>query len=257
MPYINYQQIINHLNINAGDKLFVSSDIKALMFSCYQNGEAFDGNLFIESIIDKLGDNGTLVFPTYNWDFCKGVAFDYYKTKSQVGALTNVALKRTDFKRTNHPIYSFAVWGKDKAYLCSMNNISSFGGDSPFAYFYNNYFKNLFIAVDYHSSMTFAHHCEEKVGVPYRFLKDFTSHYIDDHGTKNERTYSMYVRPLDKKVEPLGNPMHEIFLQNNVVKTYEINEILYNLLDMRGAYDLVECDIIHNKSRNIAIYEGQ
>jgi len=260
MPYVSYERIIDELDINKGDNLFVSSDITNLMLSCHMNNETFDGNSFIQSITDKLGSEGTLVFPTFNWGFCKGVCFDYHKTKSKVGVLTNIALKHHGFKRTKHPIYSFAVWGRLQTAFCNLNNISSFGTDSPFSYFYDNYFKNLFIDIYYAYSTTFTHHCEEKVGVSYRFLKSFTADYVDESGVKNERTYSMYVRRLDLNVENQARPGHDIhdaYLRNNAVQDFIVNDILFRVLDMRKAYKLVEFDIKNNKSRSIATYDGQ
>ena len=44
--------------------------------------------------------------------FCEGKDFDYKKTQSKCGLLSNIALKRDDFLRTKNPIYSFAVTGK-------------------------------------------------------------------------------------------------------------------------------------------------
>ena len=240
------------------DTIFVSSDISMLVYYFYKKSIKFNPNILIDVLIEKVGTNGTLIFPTYNWDFCQGIAFDYNNTISKVGSLTNVALKRDDFKRTKHPIYSFAVYGKDKDYLCSLENKSSFGMDSPFNYFYKNNAKNLFINVDYQSSATFIHNVEEKIGVEYRYLKDFTADYIDESNNKSERTYSMYVRYLDKDVITTINPMHDIFIKNECI--YEIwykKNIYLRLLDMKKAYDLVELDILKNNARNIVKYDGQ
>ncbi|MCL1874652.1 MAG: AAC(3) family N-acetyltransferase [Synergistaceae bacterium] len=257
MSYTSYLNIADNIGIVKNDRIFVSSDAVRLSFLCYSHGEVFNANQFIDSIIKVIGDNGTLVFPTFNWGFCRGDAFDYCKTASKAGSLTNTALKRKDFKRTKHPIYSFAVWGNDTEALCSLNNKSSFGDDSPFAFFYKHGYKNLFIDVDYKNSATFVHYCEEKAGVSYRFLKDFSANYVDENGVCELRTYSMYVRPLDTEVTVTINPMHEVFLANNAVQEFTVNNIPFSLLDMRKAYDLVDLDIINNKSRNIATYDGQ
>ena len=64
--------------------------------------------------------------------------FDYKKTPSNCGSLSNIALQRSDFKRTKHPIHSFAVFGKHKNYLCNLENKSSWGEDSPFKFLYKN-----------------------------------------------------------------------------------------------------------------------
>ena len=53
------------------------------------------------------------------------------------------ALKRDDFKRTKHPIYSFAVWSADQELLCNMDNKDAFGDDSLFQYMVDKNVKNI------------------------------------------------------------------------------------------------------------------
>jgi aminoglycoside 3-N-acetyltransferase len=112
------------------------------------------------------------------------------------------------------------------------------------------------IDVDYKKSATYVHYVEEKVGVEYRFMKDFTAGYIDSDGVFSNRTYSMYVRHLDKEVDVTINPMHEIFAANGAVAESEYNGREIRLIDMRKAYDLVEQYIVENSSRRITKYWG-
>ena len=90
--YISYKDIISHIDIEEGDIVNVSSDVLKLICVCRENNEAFDSNAFIDTIIKKIGNTGTLLFPTYYWRFCKGDTFDYRNTLSQTGGLSNVAL---------------------------------------------------------------------------------------------------------------------------------------------------------------------
>jgi aminoglycoside 3-N-acetyltransferase len=243
--YISYERIVDYLDINEGDVLLVGSDITLLGLSAYYKGEQFVPNRFIDSIIRKIGQNGTLLFPTYNWGFCKGETFDYKNTVSRTGSLSNAALKRKDFVRTKHPIYSFAVWGRDKEKLYNMNNISSFGSDSPFAYLKENDAKMLIIGVSYQNSFTFMHHVEEMEEAPYRYLKNFTGKYIDEKGEESVRTYSMFVRDLELGVITrfdLENEMKE----NGVAKHYTINNIEIINVDLKKAYTVIKNDIINN-----------
>ena len=118
--YFSYLDIISQLDIRKNDIILVSSDILKLLIVSRENHEIFDSNKFIDTIINKIGDGGTLLFPAYNWDFCKGISFDYFNSKSQSGSLGNISLKRKDFKRSKNPIYSFSVFGNDKEHICSM-----------------------------------------------------------------------------------------------------------------------------------------
>lgn len=256
--YVQLKDIADKLDIGKGDTLLVSSDLKRLLFQCLSHGDSTDPNVFLESLMEAVGTEGTILLPSFNWDFCKGVTFDYRRTPGRTGSLGKTALKREDFVRTKHPIYSFAVWGKDADRLYEMENRDSFGQDSPFAYLREVQAKNLFIDVSYQDSFTFAHYVEEWEGrVPYRYVKDFTAGYIDRQGTEEERTYSMFVRDLEMNVQVTINPMEEQFVQAGAVHAYEINGVDFRLLELGTAYELMREDILHNRSRNLCTYEGQ
>ena len=244
-----------NLGISKNDTIFVSSDISTLIYTSIKNKEKITPDDIINILIDLVGANGNLIFPTYNWDFCKGITFDYKTTPSKTGSLSQYALKRNDFIRTQHPIYSFAVYGKDAKYLASLDYKSSFGKDSIFSWFYQIGAKNLIINVSYQHSSTFVHYLEEKCSVKYRFLKNFTADYIDKEGNQSTRTYQMYVRPLDKQVLTTIDPMHELFVRENAVKEVNFNHSTIRLLDMKKAYDLVEDNIINHNSDRLAIFE--
>ena len=257
MKYIKYLDIPRICGIKKDDVVFVSSDITDLFITCKRNGEIFDANTFIDKLIESVGAEGTLLFPTYNWDFCKGITFDYNKTKCLTGFLGQVALKRKDFRRTKHPIYSFAVYGKDKDYLCNLDNVSSFGSNSPFAYFEKVGAKNVIIGLHYNECFTYNHYVEQKVGVPYRFEKTFKANYIDELGNSEMRCYSMYVRYLDLDVDTNFIEMGQELEDKGVSVLKIINGIPFRIIDMKKCVPLIENDIRYNKCRKICIYTGQ
>ena len=96
---IDLKNIFDQINIVLGDTILVSSDILTLLIEFKKQKQNFDANLIIDLLINKIGPNGTLMLPAFNWDFCKGKDFDYYKTQSRTGSLSNIALKREDFQR--------------------------------------------------------------------------------------------------------------------------------------------------------------
>jgi len=169
------------------------------MFYFKKKNIIFDINCFLDTILEVVGIDGTLVLPTYNWDFCKGIEFNYRKTQSVTGVLGKVALKRDDFVRTTNPIYSFAVAGKEKNNLYNLKHSSCFGEDSPFSYFHKKNVKYLSIGVDYKFlGFTPVHYVEEKVGVSYRYFKDFKGKYVDKNGEQKDVIYKFYVKDLSK-----------------------------------------------------------
>ena len=114
-----YDEIIEKISeLKKGDILCITSDIIPLVLNFRKHKETFDPNKLIDAIIKKIGKGGTLLLPSFNWDFCKGKKYDYLKSPPQTGSLPSIVFKRKDFKRTKHPIYSFLVWGKDQKFLC-------------------------------------------------------------------------------------------------------------------------------------------
>ena len=256
--YIKLKDLAKYLHINRGDNIFVTSDVKQLLYLLISNDDDTDLNILIDGIIDIIGKEGTLVFPTFNWDFCKGVPFDIKKTPCKTGSLGKEALKRADFKRTKHPIYSFAVWGKGQEDMCKMDNKSSFGIDSPFTYMTEHNFKNLFIDKDMGHSFVYVHYVEEQTGhIPYRYLKDFTADYIDENGKVSQKTYSMNVRELDMDVTNRIDIFEEDFIKAGVMEKFTVNDIEMKIVDLKGSFPIISEDIMHNRSRKVCSYIGQ
>ena len=256
--YIRLKELASHLGINKGDRVYVTSDVKELLYGLMHHEDETDLSVLIDGIIDIIGEEGSLVFPTFNWSFCGGTPFDYYKTPCKTGSLGKIALKRDDFKRTKHPIYSFAVWGKDKEAMCALNNKSSFGSDSPFAFMVEHGYRNLFIDKDLEHSFVFVHYVEQSVGhIHYRYLKDFTAEYTDENGITDIRTYDMNVRDLDMDVTNVIYAFEDEFIEKGVMKRFYINDLEYKIIELKDAYPIIAEDVRHNRSRRVCSYIGQ
>ncbi len=225
MKYISYHHIIGQIeSIHEGDILYVISDVLELAKVCRDNGEKFDAQQFLQSLIQKVGKEGTILLPVFNWDFCRGITFDYRCTPGKTGALGNVALKNKEFIRTKHPIYSFAVWGKGQKELCSITSTDSFGSGTVFDYLYRKKAKAFVIGLHALEALTMVHYVEQMIGVPYRYFKEFEGMYRDDSGEYMQKV-TMYVRNLE--IDPQEDMKHlsQILEDLNISHTDIINEI--------------------------------
>ena len=250
---IDINAILNELNIIPGDKILVSSSIMNLLILLKKYNEKFDPNKIIDALIEKVSSDGTLMFPTFNWDFCEGKGFDYNSTPSKTGSLGNLALKRKDFQRTKNPIYSFAVTGKDKDLICNLNHHSCFGLDSPFGYLIKNHGKNLFIGLNYkYGGFAFHHVAEETVGVDYRYFKDFTGFYTDRFKKKTKTSFRLYVRDLSLNFETrMDKKMDEVLFEKNAYIRKIVKGINFELIDIPKAYEILVNDL---KSKGGLVY---
>lgn len=165
---------------------------------------------FISHLLERLGSNGTLLLPLFNFDFPKGVPFDIRATPSQMGALTEAGRLWPGAVRTGHPIYSFAAIGAGAAHFSNVDNQSGYGADSPFALLRELDGDIAVLDLPDQHSMTFYHHVEEMCEVDYRFQKQFTGHYTGWDGAQTQKTYSIFVRDVERGVLTSVDRMGEL-----------------------------------------------
>ena len=98
--------------------------------------------------------------------------WDYNNSKSQTGIFSEYFRKKIAKKRTNHPIHSVAIWGKDIKKIPEHNSKSSFGKGSTWEWICNTKnVCNLSIGVSVHGGATILHYPEEFLRVNYRYFK--------------------------------------------------------------------------------------
>lgn len=193
-----------------GDMLLVHSSISRVLRRISKIGGEVSPQLIIKSFLLALGKSGTLLLPLFNFDFPKGIPFDIRTSPSQMGALTEAARLWSGTVRTGHPIYSFAVIGKNAEMFRDLKNFSGYGQDSPFGILHRNKGKIGVIDLPDQNSMTFYHYIEEFFNAPYRYHKTFTGQYIDGQGVKSTENFGLFVRKVDQGVITHVNPMGEI-----------------------------------------------
>lgn len=249
--YISYLEIAKSLGIKPGDKVYLASNIMPVAFIASQNGETFEPNKLIDSFKEAVTEKGTLLIPTFHFDFSNKGVYDYRNTPCFTGALGNAVLKRDDFKRTKHPMHSFCVWGADKDRLCNMDNLNSFGDDSPFGYMLSENVIQVMLAADYQQCMTFVHFVERRADVPYRFFKQFTGDYTDENGVTTTRTYEYPARYLEMGSVEKFNRIGAILEQKGISKKEEINGYPVIITRLGDCYDTIYEDAKNNMASNL------
>ena len=163
----------------------------------------------LEALLDRLGTNGTLLMPLFNFGFCDGEGFDVNSTPSRMGTLTETARISGMGVRTQHPIYSFQAIGKHAELFGATRNRSGYGMDSPFALLWDLDGCIGVLDLPEQHSMTYYHHVEERLFVPWRYHKTFVGPYTDATGTTREEAYSLFVRNIEQGVRTHVDPMGE------------------------------------------------
>ncbi len=256
----DFEKHLASLGIKKGDILYVGSDVASVLLSARHELELSSKeeqfrflDKLIDSIQEAVSEEGTLLFPVYSWDFCRGKGFDYKKTQGEVGVLNNYILNnRSDFKRTQHPIYSFMVWGKDAGYLAGLANQEAWGEASPFKYLLDNDAKQLNINVGPLRGLTFKHYVEQVVRVPYRYPKYFIGSYTDENGVTEDRVYSMYVRDLGIEENPVrdNDAFSSLFVEKNT--TFRDWDMF--TFNFKKLFEVLKEDFLNNGGKNVYDY---
>jgi len=189
----------------------------------------------IDALCYVITDMGTLIVPTFNFNFCEGEPFDVMNTPSQMGVITELVRKNPNSKRTLHPVYSFSIMGKLRDTLSNLNYESSYGKDSIFAKLRDLDGKIMIIGLPYNKSMTFFHHIEEMEGCDYRYFKEFKGQITDYRDTKEGKAI-IFVRDLERGVITQVDKMGKILEKEKIVSIQKIGNSVVRLMKVNDVY---------------------
>ncbi|CAN2169142.1 COG2746 Aminoglycoside N3'-acetyltransferase [Candidatus Nanopelagicaceae bacterium] len=196
--------------INHGDTVLIHSSMRRTFMEIVRRGHKATSEVVIDSLLQLVGPNGTIIFPLFNFDFPESRRFSILTTPSQMGRVTEDARTKFEGSRTGHPIYSFYAIGENEKYFSGIDNFSGYGSDSPFSRLRELDGKIACIDLDDQQSMTFYHHVEEMCEVDYRYHKIFEGEYTDKLGNSSLKQYSLFVRNLNRGISTDVNRMGDI-----------------------------------------------
>lgn len=204
--------------LSNGDTLLLHGSMKRTLKSLAQMKINPNPEMIIDSFLDFLGKDGTLILPLFNFEFTSKSHFSIINTPSQMGVITEYARKNYDGTRTGHPVYSFYIIGAKVDYFRGVDNFSAYGENSPFKILRDLDGKIGVLDLEDQNSMTFYHHVEQCHEVNYRFHKEFTGTYENSLGQINYKTYEIFVRKLDEGIVTNVNRMGEILWNEGLYK---------------------------------------
>ena len=184
--------------LDAGETLLLHSSLRRTTRAVVRaGGQVSDAaEIVLDSFLEALGPDGTLLLPLFNFDFTTGVPFDIRTSPSHMGALTEAGRLRPGAVRTGHPIYSFAVIGRRAEAFRDVENFSGYGADSPFAMLRAMGGRIGVLDLPDQHSMTFYHHVEEMKAAPWRFHKTFGGDWTGWDGAPTRRAGSAFMSAI-------------------------------------------------------------
>ncbi len=221
-----------------GDVIFVHSDVGVFGKLLCLDRKLSLGSI-CNAIKESVGPAGTVIMPTFTYSFCKGDPFDVNNSKSTVGVLSEYFRNLPDVVRTLHPIFSVAIWGKQKDELAAVGK-DSFHRNSIFGKLHEIKGKIVFFGARF-QTCTYVHYVEQMHGIPYRYMKNFKGKVIS--GDREwEDSCTFLVRDLGKKVLSDFSKLKKHFLENNLMKQITLGN---------GSILLVGADVLFDECRRL------
>lgn len=198
MQEVSRQEVVESLTavgITRGDGLLVHSALQFL-------GRPAGGiGLYLEALDEAVGLSGTdaggrLAVPTFNFGFARGEEYDPAAAPAVgMGAFSEFVRQDARAFRTTHPMQSFALIGNQAEELASLDTPSAFDDGSAVDRMLALDDKLLLLGATI-QAVSALHYSEQRVGVPYRYWKDFEGRVVRD-GEWQTATYRMYVRDME------------------------------------------------------------
>ena len=208
--------------------------------------------LFFEALDEFLGQDGTLVIPTFTYSATKNEPFIVEETQSTVGGLSEYFRKIPGVLRSRDPNFSVAVRGKKSEEFANTEVKDAFGPTSIFGLLdrYNAWIACLACSFD---RITYTHYVEQIFGVDYRYIKKFP-YTIIENGNTNSGIVKYYVRDLKRNSAIHLYPLQKILSQ----KSHLINETIgrFQILAVKCHYFKTEAINLLSNNKKALILEG-
>lgn len=198
MREVSQAQVLDSLRqvgVEVGDGLVIHT---ALQFFGHPQGGL---GMYLDALktavgLDAAPPGGTLAVPTFNFSFAGGADYDPASTPAvKMGVFSEFFRQQPGAVRTTHPMQSFAVMGTHAAELAAMDTPSAFDDGSAVDWMVRQGFKLLLLGADIQAA-SILHYSEQRVGVPYRYWKDFGGQ-VRRNNAWQEAVYRMYVRDME------------------------------------------------------------
>ena len=217
-------QALKDVGVEEGNDIFVHSNISFgepdPKVSFGDPGETLNiasyCNAIIECFLEAVGNEGTVMMPTYTYSFFEGEKYSPSNSISKVGVITEIFRRRKDAKRSLHPILSISAIGKKAKYYTKIDDKTSFGSKSFFAKLPRNNVKIVLFGAPL-SSIVFIHFLEQSIEVPYYRKKKFSGKIISENGEYKD-TFEYFITPSDGSVMYDFFKLEEFLVAEDVMK---------------------------------------
>jgi aminoglycoside 3-N-acetyltransferase len=149
-------------------------------------------------VIQRVAGERCLLFPTFNYGFCRDGIYEVATAPVEVGILNEYVRQLNPNLRTRTPVFNFCIFNNIGFSQSAVAN--PFSIESTFGELVESKARILFFGSGLHGN-TFIHHVEEVMDIGYRYIKPFPGEIIEPDGSRQKITLQYRVRPMEGGVE--------------------------------------------------------
>ena len=200
--------------IRRGDVVLVYASLGRLGYS--ERGKTMlDACVTIEEALRRaVGDEGTILVPTYTYSIGRRELFDVEASPSTIGDFTEYMRTRPDARRSADPMLAVSGIGPSAATLFADLPKTCFGPGCLYARLDEVGAKICMIGLDLHWA-TYRHYIEAIAEVPFRFAKTFEG-VIRERGIERRERWIYHAAPRIPQCAPNGAPLAEVARQRGI-----------------------------------------
>jgi aminopeptidase-like protein/aminoglycoside N3'-acetyltransferase len=226
------------LGLRSGDTVFfhVCLDSLGHMEGC---GNEIERDAAVYAAMRQaVGDEGTILVPTYTFSFCRQEVFDVANTPTPGGpwstspSFLEYVRALPGAVRSMDPIHSVCGVGPAAASLLTGLPSTCFGPGCLHERLLESRAKICMIGVGLYES-SFRHYVEEIIGVPFRFRKLFTGQIRQPDGMVIKTGWVYNVRILSENGAPDGSRLEQTAVQRSISRLATVGS---------GQLTVIDCD---------------
>lgn len=233
------------VGIGKGDNIFIYSNLGFFGKLKDAYDEKSYCSAFKDMILDLLGNEGTLVIPTYSYSYFNNQIFDKDKTQSVCGIFSEFIRNDSHALRSDDPNFSVSVIGKRAKFFTENCSLHSFGKNCFWERLLNVGGKlcRFNLSPDYN---TFIHYVEKTCKVPYRYDKAFKGKSMIN-GHKELRTHLHFVRDLsDSNLVPDLKKLDQKSKKLGLLKEVSLGKGIISCMTCRETFNLIVNELQRN-----------
>lgn len=236
------------MGLERAQNVVLAVDLTRLAWIYRRQGASEVPRLFLDAFRTTIGSEGTILVPAFNHDLRDGERYDPGRTEPITGSLGALACRHPDFRRTRHPLHSFAVAGAGQDRFMALNDASSFSLASPFALMHDMAFTIVGVDLDFDHAFSYFHHVEEVELVRYRRWRTYRIDYgtADDHRMEHFRLYAKRWGHANRLRE-----LRPLLEKAGAFTTLDLGGSSVFLVDVVKAHPVIVADIRMNSARSI------